>query len=219
MSALVVDLESVPTAAALAAPYPAGERPHPKNYVKEEAIAAWRERDEAEWRTERVKQCSLSPRLGRVVCIGWHHSQTNATQVIAQQEDGEKAILEDFWFTVKSFDRLVTFNGHGFDVPFLIIRSLINGVRPSVNVAPWLRRYQFSSHFDCRMALTNWNSYGDGTLGDWCTALGLPFTMDRSGDEIWSLYQEQKFDAIAAKCRADVEATASLYEKLLPIYG
>ncbi len=218
MTALIVDLESIPTAAALAAPYPAAERPHPKNYVKEEAIAAWRERDEAEWRTERVKQCSLSPRLGRIVCIGFYQEGVMGC-AMAHGEDEEAAVLRDFWDMATAADRLVTFNGHGFDVPFLIIRSLINGVRPSVNVAPWLKRYQFSIHFDCRMALTNWNSYGDGTLGDWCTALGLPFTMDLTGDDIWTLYQEGKFDAIAAKCRADVDATAKLYERLAPIYG
>ena len=70
MTFRVIDIETVPLAASMAAAYPAAERQPPANYRNADAIDAWRERDRLAWAQERAKTCSLSPRLGRVLCVG-----------------------------------------------------------------------------------------------------------------------------------------------------
>ena len=35
----------------------------------------------------------------------------------------EKEILEKFWSTVKSYKEIITFNGRGFDCPFILVLS------------------------------------------------------------------------------------------------
>ena len=61
---LIIDIETVPLASALAAPYPEAERQPPSNYKNADAIERWHEKDRAEWQASRVKACSLDPRLG-----------------------------------------------------------------------------------------------------------------------------------------------------------
>ena len=45
-------------------------------------------------------------------------------------------MLERFWSNVSRFERVITYNGRGFDVPFLMQRSLIREVEISTNLLP-----------------------------------------------------------------------------------
>ena len=67
---LVIDIETVPLDAAMMEPYPAADRQPPSNYKLPEAVAQWRVKDVLAWDNARAKECSLTPRLGRVLCIG-----------------------------------------------------------------------------------------------------------------------------------------------------
>ena len=68
------------------------------------------------------------------------------TKVIRKQEwkseDGkihykglsEKEMLESFWRVAKRVDQFITFNGRNFDVPFLMMRSAMLGVKVTRNL-------------------------------------------------------------------------------------
>lgn len=214
---LVLDIETVATQAALALPYPIADRPHPENYKKEEAIAAWRERDRAKWESERAKQCSLDPRLGRVFAFGFKLGDAKPFVWTAVDEGAEANILGTFWSLAREArGRVVTWNG-SFDLRFLVVRSLIKGVEPTLPsdvIRSWFQRYRVAPHFDCRALVTNWDSYAEGTLGEWSRALGVEYRDDVSGADVWALYQANDYKAIADHCEADVVATHQLYEKL-----
>lgn len=218
MSALVLDIETVAQEAALNAPYPRDKRNPPANYRKDEAIAAWYEKDEAEWKADRAKECALNPRLGRIVAVG-----TTEATAIGIKESDEAWLLEGAWNLIADANgQIITFNGLSFDVPFFLFRSMVNGVKPTVPVKTlrdWTRRYSYAPHYDVRGVLTGWDNRASGTLTDWASCLGIPCDDTTKGSDIHALYQAGDFDAIAEHCRADVATTKALYEKVSTIYG
>jgi hypothetical protein len=221
MAALIaVDVETVPLAASLLAPYPREQRTPPANYAKPEAIEGWYAKDEAAWRDGRAKECALSPRLGRIVYLGYGFLEGGSIELdgdTAREEFGEKLLLQEFWSRLKEYRHLVGFNSHGFDFPFLLTRSLINGVVPGFDITPYQRRYTHTPHFDVRMALTGWDGHTSGTLSDWCTAFGIPCPTGK-GSEVFEQYQAGDFDAIKLHCRSDIEATLQLAHRVGPTF-
>jgi DNA polymerase elongation subunit (family B) len=68
----------------------------------------------------------------------------------------EKEMLEDFWEGAKEYDTFVTFNGRGFDVPFLNLRSAIQGIRPTHDLMEgrYLYQQKYVRHVDLQDQLT-----------------------------------------------------------------
>ncbi|MCK5504492.1 MAG: ribonuclease H-like domain-containing protein, partial [Thermodesulfovibrionia bacterium] len=89
----------------------------------------------------------FSPLTGEVVAIGMLNPDTDRGVVYYQspevlqdplEEEGieyiadtEAGILKRFWETVRHYDQIITFNGRGFDAPFLLIRSAVHKIRPT----------------------------------------------------------------------------------------
>lgn len=222
MSAIAYDIETLPLASSLAEPYPEEDRDPPASYKHDDAIARWREKDQASWAEARVKECSLNPRLGRVAAIGYAGRLKDSEDVVgwarvAETEDDERVLLEDFWLLANA-NRLVSFNGLGFDVPFLITRSMLLGLTPQAIAPKLLRRYDFSQHFDVRMALTNWDSRAPGKMGDWLSAFGLEPKTGNGGD-VYGMAQENRWGEIAEYTATDALRTWELAVKVAPWHG
>ena len=221
---VVLDIETVPLEASLAVAYPADDRNPPATYKSEEAITRWREADAVSWRAARVKECSLNPRLGRVVVVGMIHSGPAGDSVGAAEartEADESAMLLDAWHVVAGADgHVVTWNG-SWDLRFLLVRSMLLGVPVPINttvVREWFRRYQTAPHCDVKALLTNWEPpvKGEG-LDQWAQAFGIAGkTGGMNGAAVYPAYVAGDMDAIAAYCLGDVEATSRLYHAIGP---
>lgn len=229
MTALVLDIETTALASSLGLSYPDGERNPPSTWKDPAKIAEWRERDREKWTSEIAKTAALNPRLGRIVCVGWDYAQNGVTEPIgpfalaAQTERAEAGLIAQLWARIgEANGQIITFNGLSFDIPWLLFRSMVNGVKPTVPVKTlrdWTRRYSYSPHMDLRAVLTNWDNRATGTLTDWATCLGIPCADTTKGSDIHALYQAGDFDAIAEHCRADVQTTKQLYQRVSAIYG
>ena len=217
--AIVLDIETVPLEAALTVPYPAEDRQPPANYKDQEAIDRWRQADAAKWAAERVKACSLNPRLGRILCIG-----TTRGVLMAQTPAEEANVLDAAWRELKhAGGKVVTWNG-SWDLRFILLRSLALGVTvplpPSI-VTGWFKRYSTTFHVDCKAVLTNWEPpvKGEG-LSEWAAFLGLPpKTAGVTGADVYGMAQRQEWTAIADYCAQDVATTAGIYAALRPVFG
>lgn len=188
-------------------------------------------------RTEIQQQCSLWPFTSQVVCIAMLNADTSRGQVLftaADYEDGdgedagpvefvacmdEVEMLTAFWDVAKHYDRVVTFNGRGFDVPFMYLRSALLNV--PISRKEWLGyRYQTDPHCDLAEQLTFYGVSGrDGAarrfnLDFYCKAFGIesPKSHGVTGSDVGKLLEEARFREIAEYCLRDVKATVLLYQ-------
>jgi len=175
----------------------------------------------------------FSPLTGEVVAIGLYDLERGKGVVYYQskrrEEDyevgdyslrvrGEKEMLQDFWDGAAAYDTFVTFNGRGFDVPFLNLRSAICGVRPSRDLMQgrYLYQQKGAKHVDLQDQLTFYGAmYKRPSLHLFCRAFGIesPKAEGVAGDDVTALFKDGKYREIAEYNVRDVIATTELYKK------
>jgi uncharacterized protein YprB with RNaseH-like and TPR domain len=175
----------------------------------------------------------FSPLTGQIVAIGVYdvdkdkgavYFQAPDQSVIDSEEEnikyrvlGEKEMLQQFWTLAEKYDEFISFNGRGFDVPFLMIRSAIHGIRPSKNLM--VNRYasiqpRNARHIDLLDQLTFYGSVRRrGNLHLWSKAFGIksPKAEGITGDDVGHLFKEKRFLDIAKYNVGDLKATKELY--------
>ncbi|MBI4684406.1 MAG: ribonuclease H-like domain-containing protein [Nitrospirae bacterium] len=169
---------------------------------------------------------SFYPLTGEIITIGLLNPETDKGAVYFQapesggsafEEDGikfetgtEKEILEKFWNTVKSYTQFITFNGRGFDCPFILIRSAVHKIKPSKDLMP--NRYN-GPHIDLLDQLTFYGaSRRRFSLDMWCKTFGIksPKEDGITGYEIKDLFLNKRYVDIAKYCLGDIRATKEL---------
>ena len=228
MNRLVFDIETI------------GEDFENLDQTTQEVLTRWIKKESAseeeyqEALDELKNGLGFSPLTGQIVAIGVYDVEKDKGAVYFQVPDntiadseednikfrplGEKEMLEQFWNLANKYDEFVSFNGRGFDVPFLMIRSAIHNIRPSKNLMS--NRYLSSQpknakHIDL---LDQFTFYGSvrrrGNLHLWSRAFGIksPKAEGISGDDVGKLFKEKKFLEIAKYNVGDLRATKALYE-------
>ncbi len=171
----------------------------------------------------------FSPLTGFIVAIAIINPETGkgATYYIKQNDeveediDGnlmvpcadEKEILKRFWELATHYDQFISFNGHSFDCPFLMLRSAILKVKPSVNLMQY--RYGDKPHLDVYEKLTNYGAVRfKRSLHLWCQAFGIESSKDKgiTGLEVAPYFRAKRCREIALYCFDDIKATARLFE-------
>jgi len=176
----------------------------------------------------------FSPLTGQIVAIGVLDCEKDKGVVYYQspgtdeqdfEEDNikfrpmpEKQMLESFWNGAKSYKEFISFNGRTFDVPFMMVRSAINGIRPTKDLMS--NRYLSSQKFEAKHIdlLDQLSFYGSvrrkGTLHLWSRAFGItsPKAEGVTGDDVGRLFKEGRYLDIAKYNVGDLRATKSLYE-------
>jgi hypothetical protein len=128
----------------------------------------------------------------------------------------EKEILEDFWEGATSYDIFVTFNGRSFALPFINHRSVMNEVKPTVDIARqrFITRQSLPYHVDLIDELSFYGGMAHRpSLQLLCGAYGIDNTSLLGGEEISDAFTEGRFRYIAEKNMGDVQAINGLYEK------
>ena len=180
-------------------------------------------------REEAVQRLSLYPTTAQIIAIGMLNPDTNHGKVVFQSEDpidtfsedgqihfvscSEEEILGHFWNDVTRYDQFVTFNGRGFDCPFLLIRSAILRIKPSRNLMPY--RYDPSIHCDLLDQLTFYGATRKFSLDFYCKSFDIesPKSHGITGLDLGRLFNEKRFRDIADYCLGDVRATAELFRR------
>jgi 3'-5' exonuclease len=215
MSRVVIDIET------LGFPFESFDE------VQQEYLLKFAESD-AE-RAEAIQKLSLYPTTAQVIAIGMLNPDTNKGKVIFQSdspvdtisEDGmthfvsgsEDDILKQFWSDVTKYDQFITFNGRGFDCPFLLLRSAIRQIKPSRNLMPY--RYEAGIHCDLLDQLTFHGAFRKFSLDFYCKSFGIesPKAHGVTGLDLGRLFGEKRFREIATYCLGDVIATAELFRR------
>jgi len=129
----------------------------------------------------------------------------------------EKEILQKFWDVAKEYDEFISFNGRGFDAPFLYIRSAIHGIKPTRNLMEGRYAYQQRGcrHVDLMDELTFMGAVAKRpSLHLVCRAFGIksPKADGITGDDVSRLFKEKKFLDIARYNVGDLRATKAVYD-------
>ncbi len=178
---------------------------------------------------EAKEALAFSPLTGEVVAIGVLNPDTEKGAVFFQAPedsielfeeneiqfipDTEEGILRRFWDTVKHYDQIITFNGRGFDAPFLMLRSAILKISPTKELMP--NRYSGTSHIDLLDHLTFFGSVRRKfSLHMWCKAFGIKSPKEEgvTGLDVRDLFMNGKYFEIAKYCVRDLFATKELFE-------
>lgn len=186
-------------------------------------------------RTEIRQMFNLWPFTAQVVCIAMLNAGSARGQVLFIAEDYEEEVdsgavefvpcadetelLTAFWDVARHYDEIVTFNGRGFDVPFLYLRSALLNV--PISRKNWLGyRYNVEPHCDLAEQFTFYGVSGrEGAarkfnLDFYCKAFGIesPKSHGVTGLDVNTLMAAGKYREIAEYCLRDVKATVLLYQ-------
>lgn len=187
-------------------------------------------------RAEIERMMNLWPLTSQVVCIAMVNAETQRGKVLFSAEDAEEVpaanssvefqacvdesdLLGAFWDVATHYDHVVTFNGRGFDVPFLYLRSAQLNV--PITRKDWLG-YRFATEPHCDLA-EQLSFYGvsgrEGAarrfnLDFYCKAFGIdsPKAEGISGMDVGRLIAEGRTQEVAEYCLRDVHATVKLYQ-------
>jgi len=229
MATLIFDIETV------------GEEWNDMDSVTQEVLSRWIQRtakDEENAKSQLKdlqENLGFSPLTGSIVAIGVYDLERKHGAVYyngevskADEECGdyllkqrsEKEMLREFWEGAKGYDTFVTYNGRGFDVPFLLHRSVVHEIIPTCDLMAGRYLYQQKSikHVDLQDQLTFYGAmFRKPSLHLFCRAYGIesPKVDGVSGDNVTQLFHDKKFRDIALYNSRDVTATTELYEKWL----
>jgi hypothetical protein len=197
-----------------------------------------------EEREKEKELMSLNPLTSQVVAIGMLHVRshesdptgciyTTGASTTEEQKlpDGSKwcemseSDLLRKWWEILAHGRqnnggyhLVSFNGRGFDAPFLMLRSAMLRIRPSRNLVDGTK-FNYRMHTDLQDELA---FYGYGKSGPnrrfnfdfYCKAFGIPSPKGEgiTGAEVPDFYRAGRTREIAEYCMRDVHATWELFK-------
>ncbi|MSR68721.1 hypothetical protein EXS66_02985 [Candidatus Saccharibacteria bacterium] len=175
----------------------------------------------------------FSPLTGKIVAIGVYdvdeqkgavYYDTNGKKAKDTEIKGikyvamnEAEMLTKFWGLAEITDEFISFFGRRADVPYMMIRSAVHGIRPSKDLVS--NRYNSTglrgaTHHDLFDLLTfHGGAMYKGSLHRWCRAFGIksPKESGMDGSDVGPAYDSGKYLAIAKYNAEDLLATGKLF--------
>lgn len=150
--------------------------------------------------------------FSKIICIGMllFKDDMSPLDAIAWYGSNEEDILKGFWQRMSSErpELMITHNGLSFDLPFIKKRSIINRVKPSVEIN--LARFQTRPVFDTMAVWANWELRNSVRLDVLARALGVE-TKTGSGDKVASMWSQRQWKEVADYCLQDAYVTYACY--------
>ena len=164
------------------------------------------------------------PEFARVCVLSLAHDGGGSFtgKVLTARDDREElGILEAFWQIASKASRanytIVSFDGTSFGGPFLLRRSRLLGLAPSLPIP--LGRYRLEAHFDLAAVLSNWNRAHEFSLELWAARYGIPGPWETdTAQAIRDYLSAGATEEATAVARARLEAIHTLYQRLGPAY-
>jgi hypothetical protein len=211
---MIFDIETVPAA---------DRRELPQTVA--ESLARHTER----MNSDEAKVMGLSPFFGKIVSLAVGDADDDSSiMVFVVPPDGreiedapdwmrpvsEVELLHAWWALAAAAETVISYNGRGFDVPFLVARSLIHRIPARVDLLS--HRYSLRPHLDLYRALTHGErALGPSSLDVVCWGLGIESPKGMmDGSMVAPAYERGEIEKIASYNAQDVRATRAVYREL-----
>ncbi|MBA4406470.1 3'-5' exonuclease [bacterium] len=177
---------------------------------------------------ESKRYLSLYPYTAKIISIGLFNTEKERAIVLYENSENDEWIAEEkitkykpadeqqmlkyFWKYASQAEKMISFNGRNFDLPFIMIRSAVNKIKPTKNFLK--NRFDSSHHIDLLEQLTFYGLTKKFNLDFYCQAFGVesPKSKGITGMDVKELYRAGRMKDIAIYCQADVKATFELYK-------
>jgi hypothetical protein len=172
----------------------------PANYKSPEAIAKWAI-TEAD---KRLKRMPLDIDYARIVALGYAVDEELPRVHLEDEWRG----LNEFWRVAQGCSRICGFNVLGFDIPIILRRSWVLGIKPTCRID--MRRYSVAYVIDLMQLLYHWGQ------GPGVRSRGLKILADMYGienrlpDLDGSMVAEMDANTLESYCANDVRITREL---------
>ncbi len=166
-----------------------------------------------------IKKLSVNPMFCRMVVFGYAQGDGEPVAIPCLSPLEEKICLEKFWQFAAEAESICGFNNREFDLPVILIRSIIHGVSPSIQLD--LRKYNSSNVLDLMQILYDGNLSKTMGLKQTCELLGIVVGNDMDGSQVNELVEKssvENLDKLSAYGRNDVRITQELHRKKLAGY-
>jgi len=221
---LYLDIETIPSQSPEVHARIAETITPPGNYKKPETIADWVEKEKPALVKEAIAKTSFDGSMGHVCCIGWAWDDGQAVSQWIEDVADEKDALTSVWESLAHHlvdvpwrqPVVIGHNVANFDIRFLWQRAIVLGIR----MPKWFPRDPKpwgNDVFDTMTAFAG----SRGTIGmdRLCQALGMEGKGEIDGSMIGDLWAAGEFEKIASYCRADVERTRKIHQRMMVAYG
>lgn len=171
---------------------------------------------------DQPKEWELKEVMGCVLINSEDTSLTAMRENVKFVASDERGIVENFWNYIRKnqYNLFVTFNGREFDCPYIMLKSLVHGIKPSYNLmkgndfnirdyhVDLMKEFIFNKHSPT-------GARRKFSLDWYCKKLGItsPKTHGVTGDMVGELYRQGRVKEIADYCYEDVYATMRLFER------
>lgn len=160
---------------------------------------------------EFVNRTSFDGAFGQILCIGY--ALDNEPTRALYNKDNERETLRQFWELARNASLFIGHNVMDFDLRFIYQRSIILGVRPSLDLN--FARYRSNPIFDTMKEWAKWSNTSTG-LETLALALGIPSPKDGiDGSQVAAFHAAGKDDEIVEYCKRDVETTRDVYKRMI----
>lgn len=190
----------------------------PSNYVKQDAIDGYIDRERAKRLADFEKDCTAKAALdfncARIVALGMWVSEKRSVRWMNTEEQEAYAIAE-FWNAAKH-RLIVGFCIRAFDLPMLMQRSRYLDVpHPALDLGRYARGTGVLDLYD----LLTFNDLRGETImprsaKSFARRFGIPVTDEIDGKEIPALVAAGNWDAVAAHVTADVQMEVAIARRL-----
>ena len=167
---------------------------------------------------------ALYPLFGWVAAVGLLDTRGKGTVLLVHDKTveldnslytceafpNEKALLTRFWEIAEKYERFVTFNGNGFDWPYMVFRSGVNRVKVPFQLSLAFNRDE--KFFDLAIEIPpGRNTY---SLEETCKAFGLtnPKAAGVHGGDVGALIAAGRQQDVANYVSRDVSSTKELFD-------
>lgn len=173
---------------------------------------------------EEFRQLALHPEYGRVLSIGLiveEDTHVIHRGVLGRERQSMKFHLDEartlraFWKLLDRFntgrDLIIAHNGLCFDLPFILKRSLIHRIKPSVKIS--FARYRTQPIYDTMQVWSNWDARQYIPLTDLAEVLqvGVNKTEGMDGSKIYDRFRSGAHQEIAEYNLKDVMVLRAVY--------